>query len=240
MEFDRVVYDRLWELAPVQAGALTRDSLFNTRGNIPCAYSVFGDVRIGKSAIRIYPEPRQSKIVTTLYNSRIAVPTVEETKDGKVSIPAGTNLLTGSGTAFTQKHVGCVIRLSLDPAKQPTYLDGDNPADDELLIVEVPDPTHAVLSDNAANNYSNARYSVSGLINIDADVMQQLFLRTAEKHLSGHRTFNKDRLPAINQRYRDALVLARETDKNYVPRQWSGMWPTGAAYVSQSPMVNAP
>jgi hypothetical protein len=144
--------------------------------------------------------------------------------DGRVSMTAGSNAVTGTGTAFTPAMVGSVIRLAASGTKAPTSHVGANPPAFESIVTTWVSATSVLVQDEADQAYSGVPYVVSDSIDIEAGAMLNAYVRCVEKHLGMNRTL-KDK-PSAAKQYLDALAEARSADsRSFTGRSVSEMRP---------------
>ena len=192
---------------------------------IPCKYTIRGDKKWpGRMVMSVYPWPYEFRTLDFIYKRRpreLDLPsyttgTVSGTSVGQVSEPSGTfdvsgQTLTGVGTAWNPKMVGCVVRLSPSATVPPSsIIMGTNPATYESIVTDYISPTSLVMQDALDQSYSGVQYTMSDPIEIEAGAMMNAMYRCVEKHLAQARTL-KDKPSAQNQ-YLIELRAARSAD----------------------------
>jgi hypothetical protein len=105
-------------------------------------------------------------------------------EDTAGTVTVSGTAVTGASTAFTDTMVGCVFRPS-SSASLPTGKTGrrtlDNPYPEQRLVVDVTDATHLTLSSSMTGTYgAGSKYSIGAPLDIEIDVMLDVFLRRAE------------------------------------------------------------
>ncbi|HLU31238.1 MAG TPA: hypothetical protein VK088_05720, partial [Acidimicrobiia bacterium] len=105
------------------------------------AFTIVGSTNYqGALAFRFHPVPQEDASYSYWYRRTPRSLTVEAESTGTIAVTAGSTTVAGTGTAFSQQHVGCVLRLSPN-TDLPTGYDGDNPAQVERVIVSVASTT---------------------------------------------------------------------------------------------------
>lgn len=146
--------------------------------------------------------------------------TTLDDKIGTVATTANSTTVTGTGTSFSSKHVGCVIRIASDAnAQVPTSLAGEidknslNPYAFQGVIKSVTSATSLELEQPCDQTLSTSGYRISSRIDIEPGAMRQAFLRCCEAKFA-----TQDRKGAQEReaRYEKALELAMAADQRQV------------------------
>lgn len=180
----------------------------------PRLWTVMGDTNIpGRLSMYLYPYPSTSIPVTMLYmrlarDMKLDGTQTSETA-GTVSWTAGSTTLTGSGTSFSAKHVGAVIRAGTS-AESPDGIEGANPYQEQLVISSVASATSATLLTEPATSVSGVKYCISDPADVSQHMLDALF-RGCEVQLA---IGNKDRaaLGTLSAAYEDAIRRALGAD----------------------------
>lgn len=162
-----------------------------------------------KNALFFGPPPRQIRSYEFMYRAQPRALRTERYATGTVT-NSGTTI-TGVGTAFTQDHVGSVIRFSSN-GNAPTSVVGNLQADDnqfseQRTIVSVESATSLTINNATTQNYSGVGYTISDPIDIEPAVMLLVFQRLAEYHMS---VYEKDDPNKIAYRQRVADMAMRD------------------------------
>lgn len=154
----------------------------------PLYYSIVSStVRIGEKSLYFRPPPSVSRRYDYIYDAQ-AQPYVQfgssfEYATGTVSRDATTHSqINGTGTAWTQAMVGCMIRVS-SSTTIPTGLSGtnssDNPYSQQFVIQEVVNGT-TLYVDRDAEDFTGKAHSIGSPIDIEHGTMLTCFLRLCE------------------------------------------------------------
>ena len=192
-----------------------REWLFENRyvfaAGVPQYFTITGERKYpGRLVTRMFPWPYQSKTVDFIYKRRPRSLLTQCVWAGSISVSNGGATLTGSGTAFSPKLVGSVIRFSGNSKPPSSLIMGDNVAVFESTIASYVSPTSVVITDPADQTYTNSGYTISDPIDIEQGAMLNAYLRCVEKHLGMNRTL-KDK-PSAAAQYDRALGEAKAAD----------------------------
>lgn len=117
----------------------------------PYLYSITSDPRrLGVLAIRLFPAPDAVYALDYSYRRSPRELSTILYSTGTVSVTSGTTTLTGSGTAWTSKMIGAIVRLSDNATNVPTGLSGQSPCSMERVVSNVVSATEITL-DSAAS-----------------------------------------------------------------------------------------
>ncbi len=170
------------------------DRRYAVSSGVPFGYTIMGSRQLhGQDALWFAPAPSQARSYDMVYLRAARPLLTEEYSTGTVSCTTGSATLTGSTTSWTSVHKGCVIRLSGNSSSAPTSPVGSNPAVEERIVLSVDSSTGITVDSAFTNTLSGVKYIISDPIDLDLEVMLNLFLRTAEKCLGRfrHRTDQK-------------------------------------------------
>lgn len=192
-----------------------REWLFENRyvfaSGIPQFFTITGEPKYpGRLVTRMFPWPYQSRTVDFVYKRRPRALLTQYVAAGSISVTTDTKTVTGSGTAFSPKMVGSVIRFSVNNRPPTSLIMGSNVAVFESTIASYVSPTSVVITDPADQTYTNSAYTVSDPIDIEQGAMLNAYLRCVEKHLGMNRTL-KDK-PSAAKQYLDGLAEAKCAD----------------------------
>lgn len=188
----------------------------------PTQYTFTGDPNyLGTLAVRFYPPPDQAYGLDFLYRRRPRSLKVDEYSTGTVSISGSSNLVTGTGTSWTSKHIGTVLRFSDSRTDVPTGLSGAYPYLYERVVTDVTSTTGITLDSTVPETLSGVKYSLSDPLDIEDGAMRTAFLRCCEWQLSIARQMK--RADDIELAYKRALTLAQEADSRSLARRAAGV-----------------
>ena len=188
---------------------------------LPRTYCVRGSPDwLNTLAISFFPPPDDAYEIDGIYERRPRDLKVDVYSTGTVSVPEGGTTLTGSGTAWTSRHVGCVIRLSANNKDLPTAEWGSNPPAVERIVTGVTSATECTVDDIIDDAYTGVKYLLSDPVDIETGAMLTALLRGCEYQLATLRR-GADRAEA-ERAYSAAVILAREADSRHFGPQRVG------------------
>lgn len=133
-----------------------------------------------------------------------------EVNAGQVSTTASSTTVTGTGTAFTATHEGCMLRTYSDRINVPTSLDGLYPPVDEVVIDDVASATS--LTTKSALTTTSAEpvaFSISDIIDADNSAMLEAITYAARRELARLRRVDPKLQAAYEADYQSALYIAK-------------------------------
>lgn len=199
--------------------------------------TVSGQARDGKMAVQFWPPPDLRYSFDFSYRRRPREAVIEEAKDGKASVTADSAVVTGTGTAFSQRHVGCVMRLSAD-GNPPTGRTGVRPYEVERRVLSVASATSLTLDGTVTQTLSRVAYTLSDPIDVEPGAMLNAFLRMAEKQVRiGSRM---EQTTEERTTYYQSLAAARDADSRFQGSRTAGFGGQLSWYrrLAESPMVS--
>jgi hypothetical protein len=178
----------------------------------PYAYTVAGDDNyFGALALKLYPPPDDEYTLNFLYQRLPRQLRVDDYSAGTVGLTAGLLTLSGTGTSWSSRHVGCVVRVSLsDTDELPTGPDGLNPYAEERTVLAVDSATSIQVDAAWSQSLSGVRYVLSDPADVEPGVMLNALFRGAEDQL-GKQMRLRDRGDTAAL-YRQALLEAKAAD----------------------------
>lgn len=201
---------------------------FSAGPAFPTTYTFLGDPNyLGSMAVAFYPPPDQEYHYEVLYRRRPRALKIDNYSTGTASITSGSSTLTGSGTAWASKHVGCVLRLADNSTREPTGLTGSAPYAYERVVASVESATSLTLDAVVGETLAGVKYTLSDPADIEDGSMLNALLACSEYWMSRARNM-KDRAE-IEQRWLRELVRAQESDNRSMARRAAGQT-MGAAY----------
>lgn len=176
----------------------------------PYSYAILGDPNYQNTMqVGFYPPPDAAYQLDFIFKRRPRPLSISSESAGKVSASSGGSTVTGSGTAFTSKMVGSVIRLG-DATDVPTAKWGSHPFQEERVVVSVASATSLTVDSAWDDNHALVKYRVSDPFDIDVQTMLSAVLRCSELNMGYART-RQDR-EILAAAYDRELILAREAD----------------------------
>lgn len=202
---------------PGQVSDLIETTRLSGGPTIPRMYAFTSDPHVTDGlVIRFAPPPNQVINYEVYYQRRGRRLGVDNYSTGTLTTTAGSTSVTGSGTAFTSLHAGCVVRFSADSANLPTSIYGSsdstintNPAVFQGIIQSVTSGTAFKLQSAAPTSLSGVKFTVSDPIEVEVGAMFTAFLRKAELAFA---RFCNDSLSAPMAAAHDALMDAAAAD----------------------------
>lgn len=182
--------------------------------SVPYCYTLMQSRKhLGSLALFFGPAPESPVGYDAIYQRQPRELRTEKESTGVVGV-SGT-AVTGVGTAFSQKHVGSVLRLSDNTQQEPTPYWGGlsvplNPYAAQRIITSVASATSATI-DASATTDGNVKYTISDPIDIEAGAMMTAFQMLAEAHLS--RLLKREDAMQQMQLAEAAIVRAIQADE---------------------------
>lgn len=187
----------------------------------PRAYTFMADPNyMGVLAVRFNPAPDQAYTFNFIYQRRPRPLVIDEYKAGTVT--GSSTTLTGTGTAWTSKMIGSVLRLYSDGTQYPTGLIGAYPYTTERIITAVASTTSLTLDTALDESYTAVKYTISDPCDIEDGAMLVAFQRCIEKQNSLTRNMKADQKEEMNKAYMTALTFAMEADCRNFERRVAG------------------
>ncbi len=185
---------------------------------MPRFYTIRGSTDYqGAMCLSFFPAPDDDYQVDLIYQRRPRQLNIASYSRGTVSCGQGSATLTGSGTSWTSKLEGTVVRLSEVADEAPTGREGANPAALERVVLSVDGPTSLTMDDGADDDLTDVSYLMSDPVDIEAGAMWTALLASCESQAA--KTRRMDDRGLAEQEYRSALLRARETDsRNFAER----------------------
>ena len=217
---------------------------------VPAAYpqyfTIDRDPRREGRSITVSPPPSEARTYEFIYRRSPRPPTVAKYSTGTATATNASATVTGSGTTWSSRHVGCVLRISEVAGLEPTGPYGSRQQTGDLdvqcnaaaltrIIIAVPDATHLTLDSAADVSLSGMKYTISDAMDVDWETCGEYFDRLTEYMFAvgAHETAKADhQTDPIRQRYnlsREAYDRAACRDLMNDARPgnapWWAMWP---------------
>lgn len=142
----------------------------------------------GTISVRLHPIPNIAETFRYVYRRQPRDINITAYENGVVSTDGVAATVTGNSLAkFNQRHVGATIRLSDDGDNVPTGDYGENPPVYEGIIMGFNRDSNTFTLDHPPDAYDSVKYQISDQIDLNPDVMLNIYKRTCEKILSGVR-----------------------------------------------------
>lgn len=243
LSIGRVRYSQNWELEYAYTEDLALSIYQPFTAGLPAYFGLYDNVFSNRRAIKLFPIPQASDRCEFEYKRQMRPLQVIAETAGTLTITQGQTAVTGVGTNFLSKHGGSVLRVgptnfnskplrSGDTLPTITGLVGEQPYAFESSIFSVTDATHLTLLDPADQTLTGVSFIISDPIDVEVQIMRQLFLRTAEAQLAILRNLETEK--KVVDRWKDAVLRAKESDARYISRRVAGsqdfLGPTWQSY----------
>lgn len=172
---------------------------------------------LGSLALVLGPAPDAAKSYELLYTITPAQLATYKYSTGTISCTAASTTVTGSGTAFAQSHVGCIMRFTTSTTSEPTdvvgTIDGTaNPYLAQRIVTAVSDS--ATLTIDAAvsstTTLTDTKYTLSDPIDVEPLTMRSYFEALCAYHYA-RLTKRKEQREMLADAHR-ALLMAMAND----------------------------
>jgi hypothetical protein len=125
--------------------------------------------KFGGSEFVLHPAPIAEETIEVSALMLPIVPTITSVTGTDMAGSSGGYTLTSTAGAFSSRHVGCIVRVSIN-STAPTELNSDN-WDFQAFVTAVNSATSITISDPLPQSYSARGYVISSPIDIEASVM---------------------------------------------------------------------
>ena len=223
-----------------------RRSYAATPAAYPQFFTIERDPRREGRSITVAPPPSTARTYEVIYRRSPRPPQVPKYSTGTVTTTSGSTSVAGSGTTWSSRHVGCVLRVSETAGIEPTGPYGSRQQTGSLdvqfnsaaltrIIVAVPNATTLTLDTAADVSLASMPYTISDMLDVDWETCGEYFDRLAEYMFAvgAHETAKGEHATdPIRQRFglaRNALDRAAYRDlmndarPSRVP--WWAVWP---------------
>lgn len=185
----------------------------------PYCYAIGGSPdNFAQMALHVHPYPEDAESIDYVYwrNPRPLYYTGYETeaRAGTVAASAAGTTITGTGTSFTAKMVGSLIRFSRNTTDFPSGEGGDNPFQEQKVIIAVDSATSLTVDSALEYAYSGNKYVITDPVDMDAALIMALY-RNAELMLDTLR--HPERVAARQRLFQSAYIQACERDQRLQP-----------------------
>lgn len=192
--------------------------------SIPHCYTIMGSRDyLNTMAVYVWPYPNSAYTLQGVYQRVMRPVLITDYSTGNVTVGAASTTVTGSGTAWTSRMAGSVIRFANSTTNLPSGIGGQYPFDTERMVASVESATSLTLDAVTGTAYTAVKYRISDPIDIMEGNMGSLLLRECEKQFRLMR-----RLPPMEggeekREYDVSKLLAYESDcRSFEPVDLSG------------------
>jgi hypothetical protein len=211
-----------------------RSLLYQTPGNFvaqqrvyigpanPFMYTIQADPRrYGALMLSFWPPPDQVYNMDASYRRQSRALTILGYSTGSVNTTNGSTIISGNGTIFTPKMVGCIIRFAQQSGQKiPTGPGGASPFFLQRSVVGFTDSTHIAVDQDPQNTIPNCPYIISDPVDLEPGAMSNYFLREIEMQFRIIRRIESTKFE--EQHYQKALMSAFEADARHYESRSTG------------------
>ena len=170
----------------------------------------------GGLALMVSPSVSAATSLQFLYERKMRPLVTEKYETGTVTITVDSATVTGSGTAWSEKHIGCLLRVSPNTTA-PTPIAGSitatdpNPAAYTRIVTGVSAATTLLVDETMGETASGRAYTISDPVDV-TDLMIDVFVRLAE--LEYAKLSGREDTPLRNAYFASALEIARDAARH--------------------------
>ncbi len=184
----------------------------------PHTYSIVGHPnQLGRMAFRVTPSPQTARIYSASYFRRVSATHIAREEAGTITIdgsPTATTTVTGTSTAFSSNMVGCVLRVGSTSASPGPAVGGldetDITAQEERIITAVTNATTLTVDSAISSDYSDVKYTISSLVDLDQTSVRDALFRLAESEFA--RSTSRNDADQVMGEFWRALEIAKAGD----------------------------
>lgn len=208
----------------------------NSSPSSPYLYTIRGDPNyFGQLAASFYPPPDQAYKLDYIYQRRPRPLLIDDVNDGTITVTSNSTTVGGSGTAWSDRLVGSVIRFTDSTTDPPDGLSGNNPYRYERVVVTVNSATSLEIDATLGESLTDCKYRISDPIDVEPGVMHSVFLRCAEYKMALARNVKAADKTEARRIYEMELVLAKEADSRSLAPRAAGEWGQAMRRLSDMP-----
>lgn len=172
----------------------------------PAYCTIERDPRREGRVLAVAPPPSEARIYEFIYRRSPRMPGPPKYSTGTATATSDSTTVTGSGTTWSSRHIGCVLRISETAGIEPTGPCGSRKQSGSLdvfynaaaltrVIIAVPNATTLTLDSAADVSLSGMSYTISDPLDVDWETCGEYFDRLAESLLAtnAHETAKSDR-----------------------------------------------
>lgn len=200
------------ELCIADAGSAAANTLLAGGTSSPAVACIIEDENFqGGLALMISPAVNSATKLQFLYERKMRPLLTEKYETGTITIVADSATITGSGTAWTERMIGTLIRVSPN-SSPPTPVAGSiaatepNVASYTRMVLGVSSATALLVDETLGESASGRAYTLSDPIDV-TDLMIDAFLRMAE--LEYAKLSGREDVAERNAYFIGALEIAR-------------------------------
>lgn len=202
----------------------------------PNYFSIYGSPNTpGRMSLRFSPVPDAEEEYPYLYKRAPKTPTIYKETAGTVTIANGSTTVTGLGTAFSQKHVGSILRVGKDQSSFPGSTSEEYPNVFEAKIVSVGGITSLTVDAAPVEDLTTRSLCISDPIDIDQTIMTSLIHRAICRRLAIDRKMDVNQRQLVDTDYGNELLRAKGADSRIKQPRNVGFRPAGFRRLKTGP-----
>lgn len=179
----------------------------------PNYFAIYGSPNTpGRMALRFSPVPDSEEEFPYLYKRVPKTPTNYREVTGTVTIANGSSSVTGTGTAFSSRHVGAILRVGMDGKLFPGSTSEEYPNVFEAKIVSVAGLTSLTVDAAPSEDLTSRSLCISDPIDIDQTIMTSLIHRAICRRLAIDRKMDMNQRQLVDTDYGNELLRAKGAD----------------------------
>lgn len=140
---------------------------------------------------------------------------------GSISVTAAGTAVTGTNTAFSSDHVGCLLRIGKNTTPVTSEIGGNPPAE-ELTVESVASATALSTLQKIGTTRGPVKYLLTSMIDIDEDIMSSLFKQQCYYELSKKRQMEGKDPTKIYADLMEALYSAKSKSSTNRGMEYAG------------------
>lgn len=194
---------------------------------LPVCYTIMGSRNyLNTMTMFLWPAPDAAYSLAGLYQRAMRRILVQDYTDGTLTVTSNSTSVTGTGTAWTSRMEGSVIRFGSSITNPPTGMGGSDPFEVERMITDVASATSLTIDAVTGTAYTGTKYRISDPVDIAEGNMQSFFLRECEKQFRAIRRMEPMKGGVEAQDYAMAQTLAFESDSRNFEQRYvhGGRW----------------
>jgi hypothetical protein len=189
----------------------------------PDSFTIYGSPNTpGRMSIRFCPVPDEAEEFPLLYKRAPKILAIYKETTGKVTLTAGSAAIVGSGTDFSSRHVGAILRVGQDGTSFPGSSNEEAPNVFEAKIIAVTDSTNLTVDTLAAENLTSRSLCISDPVDIEQTTMTSLMHRAICRRLAIDRKMDANTRQLADTDYGNELLRSKMADSRTTQRRSVG------------------
>lgn len=167
-------------------------------GAVPQVFTIMKDRAVGTGlALYLWPYPGTRYTARFNYIRSPEPITIWNESTGKITVTSGDATVTGTDTAFTTEHEGCLLRVGRTASAVPTAVSGTAPLSEELLIDTVASATSLEATSEVTTSRTAVKYDISSILDIDEIIMRPVFMQHCYYQMGKRRSYDDKKMAII-------------------------------------------